>query len=344
MARVPAHVAPAGTSATVAPYLVRYLLLIADERGVPFDDALRAGGLTREAVEAPALLVSFRQGRAVIEAAIEVLGEPALGLVVGGRQPITAAGLLGLGWLASATVGDAVALGVRYQGLAGAMVHWSAERDGDLLVVTAAVHGDSARVDDFLVDEGFASITRSARDAIGPGFTPHAVELARPAPADPAPWADCFGVPVAFGAPRNAWVLARDAWSQPLPSADRWTLGLSRALLDAEAAEAVDRQELVALLSARVDAALPDVLPLAAHARALAMSERTLRRRLADVASTYSDVVDEVRRRRVGRLIGHRDVPLAEIAARVGYADERSLRRAVRRWFGRSPAALRPPR
>lgn len=338
---MPALAAAGGTSATVAPHLVRYLMLVADERGVPFDDALRAGGLTREAVEAPALRVSFRQGRAVIEAAVDALGVPALGLVVGSRQPITSAGVLGLGWLASPTVADGVALGVRYQRLAGSMVHWAAERDGDLLTVVAQVHGDSGRVDEFLVDEGFASITRSARDAAGAGFRPHRVELARPAPSDPGPWTTVFGPDVAFGSARNAWVLAPEQWRRPVPTADRWTLALVRGLLDEQTAEVVDRQELVALLSARVEAALPEVLPLAAHARALAMSERTLRRRLADVATTYSDVVDEVRRRLVGRLVRHGDVPLAEVATRVGYTDERSLRRSVHRWYGRSPAALR---
>ncbi len=329
------------TSATVAPHLVRYLVLLGDERGVPLDGVLAAAGLTREAVDAPSLRVSFRQGRVVVEGAIAAFGEPALGLVLGSRQPITAAGVLGLGWLASATVADGVRLGLRYQNLAGSMAHWSAVREGDLLAVVAQVHGDSARVDDFLVDEGFASITRSARDATGADFAPLRVELSRPEPPDPAPWRECFRAPVRFGADRDAWLLAPEQQDRRVPSADRWTLAQAQALLDGESAEAVDRQELVALLSARVEAALPEVLPLAAHARALTMSERTLRRRLADVASTYSDVVDEVRRRQVGRLLGRRDLALADVAARVGYTDERSLRRAVRRWFGRSASDLR---
>ena len=243
--------------------------------------------------------------------------------------------------LSSPRVVDAIDLGIRFQNLAGSMVRWSAVREGALLAVVAETHGDAPRVDEFLVDEGFSNITRMARDSTGSQFRPHRVEFARPKPADPAPYRDFFAAPVVFGARRNAWILGRAEWDMANPTADPWTLATVTALLDAEAVDAVDRQELVALLSARIEAALPEVLPLATHARALTMSERTLRRRLADVDATYSDVVDEVRRRITARLLTRREISLPDIAAQLGYADERSLRRAVRRWFGRSPAELR---
>ena len=336
--------APAGrivSSATVAPNIIRYLMLVAAEHGRSLERTLRAVGLAPETVDAPTLRVSFRQGRALIETALDDLDVPALGILVGSRQPITASGLLGLGMLASPRIVDAVHLGVRFQNLAGSMVRWSAVREGPLLAVVAEPTGDAPRVDAFLVDEGFSNITRMARDATGPQFHPYRVQFARPEPPESAAYDDFFGAPVAFDAPRNAWMLARDEWDVVIPTADPWTLATVTALLDTEAESAVDRQELVAVLSARVEAALPDILPLAAHARELAMSERTLRRRLADVDTTYSDIVDEVRRRLTARQIHRRDVPVADIAARLGYSDERSMRRAVRRWFGRSPAELR---
>ncbi|WP_433680335.1 AraC family transcriptional regulator [Nocardia sp. CA-119907] len=329
------------SSATIAPNIIRYLLRVADEHGVSLDRAIHDAGLSRETLDAPGLRVSYRQGRVIIEAALDRLPGPALGLEVGARQPITASGVLGLAMMSSPTIADAVDIGVRYQNLAGSMMRWSTVREGDLLVVVTIVLDDAAPVDRFLVEEGFANITRMVRESADATIRPVRVEFARPEPADPARFQAFFDAPVVFGGPRNAWLLRSQQWRRALDTWDPWTLADATTLLAVAAEQTVDRQELVAALSAQVEAALPDVRPLGAHARMLAMSERTLRRRLADVDASYSDVLDEVRRRLTARLITRADLSFADIAAEIGYTDDRSLRRAVKRWFGIAPGDLR---
>ncbi|MFJ1864874.1 AraC family transcriptional regulator ligand-binding domain-containing protein [Streptomyces sp. NPDC088097] len=76
-------------------------------------------------------------------------------------------------------------------------------------------------------------------------------------------------------------------------------------------------------------------------ARRLAISTRTLQRRLDAHGTTWSDEVEGVRRDHVDRLLHGSDLSINAIAARSGYADARGLRRAVQRWYGTTPAALR---
>lgn len=80
---------------------------------------------------------------------------------------------------------------------------------------------------------------------------------------------------------------------------------------------------------------------LAGVARLLLVHPRTLQRRLADEGTGFDDVLDEVRRDRAGHLVAETDVPLTQVAAMLGYAHQAALTRAVRRWFGTSPRALR---
>jgi AraC-like DNA-binding protein len=72
-------------------------------------------------------------------------------------------------------------------------------------------------------------------------------------------------------------------------------------------------------------------LSLRTAARMLAVSPRTLQRRLADEGTSWRAIVDGTRRERVTALLAE-DATADVTAARVGYAGSRALRRALRRW------------
>ncbi len=73
----------------------------------------------------------------------------------------------------------------------------------------------------------------------------------------------------------------------------------------------------------------------------MAVSTRTLQRRLDEHDTTWSNEVEAARRDHITRLLHGTDLSVDAIAARSGYADARALRRAVQRWYGTTPAALR---
>ncbi|MEU9444171.1 helix-turn-helix domain-containing protein [Streptomyces sp. NPDC048304] len=66
-------------------------------------------------------------------------------------------------------------------------------------------------------------------------------------------------------------------------------------------------------------------------ARALALSPRSLQRRLAEEGTTWRDLVDRVRRNRAAALLAQ-GLSRKQVAARLGFGDTRALRGALRRW------------
>ncbi|MGP3690116.1 helix-turn-helix domain-containing protein [Streptomyces sp. IBSNAI002] len=78
-----------------------------------------------------------------------------------------------------------------------------------------------------------------------------------------------------------------------------------------------------------------------AVARRMAVSTRTLQRRLDEHGTTWNEEAEGLRRARITRLLHDTDLGIDAIAARSGYADARALRRAVQRWYGTTPGALR---
>jgi AraC-like DNA-binding protein len=75
-------------------------------------------------------------------------------------------------------------------------------------------------------------------------------------------------------------------------------------------------------------------------ATAAGVSVRTLQRRLADEATSFSTLMDTVRRDRALEDLKGGDRSAREIAGALGYREQSSLTRAVRRWTGKPPRSL----
>jgi AraC-like DNA-binding protein len=76
-------------------------------------------------------------------------------------------------------------------------------------------------------------------------------------------------------------------------------------------------------------------------AAALDMNPRTLRRRLQDEGSSFTQVLGDVRMLLARDYLRTTSVPVADIASLLGFADESSLSRAFRRAYQTTPRAYR---
>jgi AraC-like DNA-binding protein len=76
-------------------------------------------------------------------------------------------------------------------------------------------------------------------------------------------------------------------------------------------------------------------------AQALHVSVRTLHRQLQEQGATLQALKDETRRARAIELLCRSSRPIKQIAAAVGFSNEKSFARAFRHWTGVSPSAYR---
>jgi len=68
---------------------------------------------------------------------------------------------------------------------------------------------------------------------------------------------------------------------------------------------------------------------------------RTLKRKLAEIGTTFSAVRDEILWQRALLLLGNRELSVRDVAARLGYTEVERFARALRRWTGTTPRAYR---
>lgn len=161
-----------------------------------------------------------------------------------------------------------------------------------------------------------------------------------------APYEALFGAPVRFGAPSSAIWLPKDAMRTPIAGRDP----LARRYLEAHAEQQLarlpaERPAPPPLLARLRDAIAVELATSGAElsrvARRLAMSTRTVQRRLEALGTSYQALVDDVRAEQARALLRDRARSIVDVAFELGYADLRSFYRAFRRWTGATPADWR---
>jgi AraC-like DNA-binding protein len=166
-------------------------------------------------------------------------------------------------------------------------------------------------------------------------------EFAYAAPAHADRYRDHFHGEVRFGRPETRVTLPLAWLALPSPMADAAAFASALAKLEAQARRIEGGDFLLARLDQVLEAAGDAGLPLAAAATQLRLSRRTLNRRLAESGTSYRARLEAHLQGRARILLADPSLGIGEVAFRLGYEDPSNFGRACRRWFGRSPAALR---
>ena len=149
-----------------------------------------------------------------------------------------------------------------------------------------------------------------------------------------------FGCPVHLGMEANAIVTASSDVERVLPEADPLFLKKSRQQVDERAAA------LLQPLEARVTDLIKVLLPtgrcsMERVALRLGLQTRTLHRHLKSKGTSFSELVDGVRRELARRYVGWSDRPMAEIAQALGFSETSAFSRWFSTAFEQPPTALR---
>ena len=183
-----------------------------------------------------------------------------------------------------------------------------------------------------------------ARDCTGADITPLHVCFAHPAPDDTSEHRRSFHARVQFGAGSSSMRLGPADAARPMREADDALAAIIRRRLE-DALGARDRSS-AGSMSARVGRLLVEdlgqsALTLDAVAKTLAVSRRTLTRRLADERTSFRQILDEVRGDFARALLQDRSLNIGDIAFFLQYSEPTAFHRSFRRWTGQTPQEFR---
>lgn len=325
--------------ATIQPVTLRHLLAEVARGGHDANALCEGLGFTPSDLASSDFLLSIPQCTRVIRRALRLLRRPALGLELGASVNMVSWGLLSLGFMASATSRQLLEFAIAHHHDGGRLILLGGEERDQSFCLVAKAHFHDRDVASFIVDKTFAAMVQICRQVVGNLFNPRQVELVMERPPYGVAYENVFRCPVRFGCAENRVYfplepyVIRTADAVVLKQAARWL-----APAGPESTPASDLEASV-IQSIRRDLAHPP--PLGAIAASLHTSERTLRRRLTERGQSYADLLSEERKSRALSLITHSSRSVQQIAVECGFADARTLQRAIKRWTGYSPTAFR---
>ena len=161
-------------------------------------------------------------------------------------------------------------------------------------------------------------------------------------PSNREPFEHFFQAPVVFGATEDLLILDSDTLAIPMLES---TPELS-VQFEAYASTLIRRLAPQNDFVERVREAVAEGLLNGASqkediAKRLAITVRTMHRRLDDAGTSFRKLRDELLRERAEKLLREGQVSIGEVAYLLGYGEPSNFHRAFRRWTGITPAAWR---
>ncbi len=313
------------------------------QRGLDPAEVLRQARITPRQLQNPLAAMSARQMELLSEAAMRALDDEGLGAFER-RLPWGSYGLLARASLSAPTLGVALQRWCRHHGLLTEALRITLGAGGGLATVqlTEAAPLPAAQRE--------LALVFVLRNLLGLGswfidsrIPPLQAAFAFAEPPHAAAYATLFpGATLRFGGPHT--LLRFDARYLALPlhrDEDALQQMLRQHALRIPV-QPYRRDRLLVQQVRRVLAAHPQATHNAAGVAALLhVSERTLHRQLAQEGASLQQLKDQVRSERAQALLLRSQQPLKQVAAAVGFGNEKSFSRAFRAWTGLAPAEFR---
>ena len=315
--------------------------LISQAGGPP--EFLQEYGVDEGAVATENGFLSVRLVERVLEDAARRFGMPTLGLQMASQQDLQILGPLAIAMENSRTVGDALECANRYMmimspALSHAVIPDPLHNPGLLGIRYASLTGTASPQ---ALDYGLGVVHRvlSVLNG-GERYLLRSVQLPHARLAPDRLYRDHFGADVDFNCRDAVLRVPRQLLDVPVVGGNSLLRDIAMDFLESHFSH--HQVPVTALASLLIENHLgPDRPDLAKVARLLNLHPRSLQRSLATEGTSFTVLVDEARRRQTLDLVTDTDLPFSQVAVQVGLREQSSLTRAVRRWFGMSPSALR---
>jgi AraC-like DNA-binding protein len=294
-------------------------------------------------------LIPYRQLIHLLELTATDLNVPDFGLRLAASQDIGVLGPLAMVMQNSATVEEAMRCGATYLFVQSPALSLDIEpltqstRVRLNIRLNSMPHGSMRQAEDLGI-----GVTHGVLQLLGlEHYDLLSVELPHEPLCPTSVYETFFGAPVTFNCAQNALYVSHGTLSARLGSHSETLHRLAADYLDVQLPSPDGR------VTSRVETAVrktmgTDSCDRESIARAMAMHPRTLQRRLEREGESFDEIRDRIRRERAQYYLCSTDLPLAQVAGILGYAEQAILTRSCRRWYGTTPRRLRasgpPPR
>jgi AraC-like DNA-binding protein len=314
------------------------------EQGYPPREILKSINLTPDEVHSPKSKISLADLLTAGKNAIRLSSEAHLPYRIGTSIHISAYGMYGFAILCCPDFRKTMAFAELYHALATPLATIKfAEQDG---FASWFIEPNPDAVTDpqlyrFIAEMQIGIHLSLMRDVMGPAFTPDRINLAYPEARDFSLPADEIGCPLSFSNRTNQIIFQSKWLDRSANLGNRTTYPMVVALCDDLLQELKSRVGVAGELRALLIRNIANPPTLAAIAKLLDVSDRSLRRQLQEQGISFRGLLDELRMQIALKYLRTTRLANEDIALALGFSDAANFRRAFRRWTNKSPSEIR---
>ncbi len=308
-----------------------------------FDDVVLLANteLHSSDLDDPYRLISQEQARAFYRNVVDLSDDPGIGLEIGWMTSLSEKGPQGLLQIVSRTVRDAVKDSWDTRDTYDGLINWNYEAGRDATVYHIGCQEEYEPLRIFLLERALGVFQANAEELVGSEAKPIKVLVDYKAPKNFKRYREIFRCPVYFEEKAveihyPARYLNQQMESHDQPAHDALEV-LQASLLKKMSAEK-DIVNEVKMALRRKPGQFPHLKQVASK---LAMSPRTLRRKLGAEGVRFQDLLDAERRKVAEDYLSNSELTIQQIAEQCDFSDAQNFSQAFKRWTGMSPTEYR---
>jgi AraC-like DNA-binding protein len=309
------------------------LLEVCSRRGISTADLLANAKLSPDLFERYNGRIPIDKKRIIWEDAQRRTSDEHIGLLAAETVPFGGYGIFDYFLFASSTLGEVLERSSRFYRLINSNAELQLQTSQDYLSVE--VHNriiSSPKLQGLSAEYAFAVVLLRLRMAVGSKLKPESVCFSYPSPENVSAHQRIFHSPLRFNQSANRLIFPRDVLDVPLPQADPALAEMlehhaQRLLRQLPAEDDITGEVREVLLTTLRGGNVT----LNATARTLAMSGRSLQRKLNGQGTSYRRLLDKIRYELALDFIS-RQVDAQEIAYQLGFSETSAFYRAFKRW------------
>jgi AraC-like DNA-binding protein len=308
--------------------------------GVSADELLKPLGLELDALSDPHARLPLEKIIAVAQRAMRLTGEPGLGFYLGLSMRASWHGQLGLASMLARDIRQALELVIAFGPTRTNTLSFRLVEEGDTASLNLIEEVDFGPARELVVPAVMIGLAEIARALTGQALE-GATEFAFPAPKWISRLTELRRGTMRFGQKNHRLVFPRRYLDAAFTLADPHAQKSAVEQCERELSQLGFAGRLSGRVRERLLHADGEVADVDEIAKSLGVSARTLKRRLQEEGTSYSELLDGERHDRALLLLANAALSLEQVAARLGYADSVAFTRAFTRWTGTTPAKHR---
>ncbi|NIB41511.1 AraC family transcriptional regulator [Pseudomaricurvus alkylphenolicus] len=323
------------------PYYPRLVFLSLLDLGHPEEQLFCGVDLSAEQLHDENYRLSIEQHERFILRALEVTDDPHLATRIGKMQDFSQANFALLTAANSGNIAKALRMIVRYNEILTRVFSIRTVETDDHAFMDIDSHLEHEAVLYFamgafvlFLDDFFVRVLKDAHLI-------ERVEMTVPEPAGFAEVSAEFPFPVRFNHSRNRVYFYKGLLDRPMGQADPQTVRLLTEMSERQLVEAEAEMSLVGAVKSILIDQIASPPKLNQVAKMLGISDRGLRRKLAESGTTYQKILDSIRIKMGIKLLKETDEPISSIAYELGFSNASDFGRAFKRCSGLSPSSVR---